>query len=405
MARPKFPFVVKRGSATVKVYYTPTKGCDSFTISFWVGGKRQRRTFSTFEKAKFEAEKAANQLTTGDLDVLMLKSEDRAAYLRALKHLEPVGVPIETATAEFAEAKKQLGGVSLSRAVEYYLQNHPVHIQPHRVPEVIKECLEAKESDGLSEVYLRGLRGHFKKFAEAFPGNIGDVSGNEMDQWLRSLSIGPRSRNNHRKSLQTLFSFAKSRKYLPKDNDEIDAVGLAKQTTEDIEIFTPAEMKLVLSKAPEDLIPFLTLGAFAGIRHAEILRLAWNDVRFRDGIIEIRPEKAKTASRRTIPILRNLREWLKPYWQEDGPVHRGKTPSFAIQGVVDEIQQSAKHKEFGWKHNGLRHSFISYRVAETQNVAQVALEAGNSPQVIFRNYRELVTPKAAEDWFNISPCQ
>ncbi len=38
-----------------------------------------------------------------------------------------------------------------------------------------------------------------------------------------------------------------------------------------------------------------------------------------------------------------------------------------------------------------------------KNVAQVALEAGNSPQMVFSNYRELVTPKDAETWFGIVP--
>jgi hypothetical protein len=62
---------------------------------------------------------------------------------------------------------------------------------------------------------------------------------------------------------------------------------------------------------------------------------------------------------------------------------------------------------------GLRHSFISYRLAAIQNTAQVALEAGNSPQMIFRHYRaclaavrrrqELVTEKAAKAWFAITP--
>jgi hypothetical protein len=56
-----------------------------------------------------------------------------------------------------------------------------------------------------------------------------------------------------------------------------------------------------------------------------------------------------------------------------------------------------------WKHNGLRHSFISYRVAEIKNVAQVALEAGNSPQIIFSNYRALVRPADAQKWFSIVP--
>ncbi len=35
--------------------------------------------------------------------------------------------------------------------------------------------------------------------------------------------------------------------------------------------------------------------------------------------------------------------------------------------------------------------------------AEVALEAGNSPQMIFKHYRELVTEKAAKAWFAITP--
>jgi hypothetical protein len=41
--------------------------------------------------------------------------------------------------------------------------------------------------------------------------------------------------------------------------------------------------------------------------------------------------------------------------------------------------------------------------AEIQNVNQVALEAGNSPQMIFRHYRELATPEQARSWFSITP--
>ena len=65
----------------------------------------------------------------------------------------------------------------------------------------------------------------------------------------------------------------------------------------------------------------------------------------------------------------------------------------------DELAEdaaSAKFKPVKWKKNALRHSFISYRVADTQNVAQVALEAGNSPAIIFAHYRELVRPAEAK---------
>jgi phage tail sheath gpL-like len=36
------------------------------------------------------------------------------------------------------------------------------------------------------------------------------------------------------------------------------------------------------------------------------------------------------------------------------------------------------------------------------NTAQVALEAGNSPQMIFGHYRELVRAADAEKWFGIT---
>jgi hypothetical protein len=55
------------------------------------------------------------------------------------------------------------------------------------------------------------------------------------------------------------------------------------------------------------------------------------------------------------------------------------------------------------KRAALLHLFISYQVADIQNIPQVAMEAGNSPQMILKHYRELVRPKAAKEWFAITP--
>ena len=51
----------------------------------------------------------------------------------------------------------------------------------------------------------------------------------------------------------------------------------------------------------------------------------------------------------------------------------------------------------------LRHSFISYRIASVKSADQVALEAGNSPSIIFKHYRELTTESEADKWFGILP--
>src|ERR1019366_861632 len=67
------------------------------------------------------------------------------------------------------------------------------------------------------------------------------------------------------------------------------------------------------------------------------------------------------------------------------------------------FRKNPKNTGINWKRNALRHSDISYRVAETSDVAKVSLEAGNSPQIIFQHYRELVTPEAGIEWFGILP--
>ena len=415
MSKPKFPIVINRGSVSVKVYHTPTRQWDSYTVVHYQDGRRKRSLFGDLNVARTEAEMIATRLGNTDADVLTLTSADRAAYIRAREALDAVGIPIESAAVEMAQAARRLQGVPLARAVDFYLQRHPVGMKPRTVPEVVAELIEAKKHDGLSVEYLRQLRMALESFAKQFPGPIGEVRGAAMDEWLRGLGWAPRTRNNMRSSVQTLFNFAIARKHLPKDHDELDAVARVKDGEGEIEVFTPAEMAEILQRADEALIPFLALGAFAGIRHAEIVRLDWRDIHFEDGIIEIRAAKAKTASRRTIPLLDNLRAWLSPFRQADGLVCEYRNVSNQMDRLVRVINAAQGGKAAGgkrkgnevtafkWKHNALRHSFISYRVAAIQNVAQVALEAGNSPQMIFRHYRELVRPADAVKWFAIAP--
>ena len=446
MSKPKFPIEVRQGSVVVKIYRTPSHGCEAYTLSYYQDGGRKRPTFTELQAARDEASVIVNRLGNSDADVLTLTSADRSAYLRARQLLDPFGVPVENAAAEFVQAKQVLGEVPLLLAAEFYMKRHPARIPPRPVMEVAEEMLKFKASDGLSEEYLRHLRYDLKKFAAAFHGNIGTVMGPDIDKWLRGLGVSPRTRNNLRASVQTLFAFAKAQRYLPKDHDEIESVMLAKNAVSEIEIFTPKEMAEILAHADKRLIPFLALGAFAGIRHAEIQRLEWTDIHFDGSIIEIRAAKAKTASRRTVPILDNLRAWLWPHRQEAGLVCGGLDTKNEIPALVQVINETrrvvwaktrrvseeklkatvnqarensaiAKAKAppgaetaqiegwpaFAWKHNALRHSFISYRVAEIQNVAQVSLEAGNSPQMIFKHYRELVRPAAAKEWFAILP--
>jgi hypothetical protein len=54
-----------------------------------------------------------------------------------------------------------------------------------------------------------------------------------------------------------------------------------------------------------------------------------------------------------------------------------------------------------WKRNALRHSFGSYRMVQTKNEGQVALEMGNSPKVVKDHYFEIVDERAANEYWSI----
>ena len=459
MSKPAFPITVKRGSVTVKIYHTPTRKWDSYTVTHYQDGKRVRALFADLAKARTEAETIATRLGNAEADVLTLTSKDRAAHLFARSILDPLKITLEQAAVIAAELKRRLGDIPAERMIDFYATRHPQGSSSKPTPEVVDELLEIKLKDGLSAEYRRQLGMALRLFAGQFSGPIDEVRGTDIDAWLRKQYWAPRTRNNMRNCIQGLFNFAVARRYMPRDHGELDAVMVAKDRDGEIEIYTPAELEEILNHAPQGLIPFLTIGAFAGIRHAEIQRLHWPTIQLEHNLIEIRAANAKTASRRTVPILPNLKAWLEDYRDEEKPVCAYLNVSNTLQEVVAAINQTRKAEreklnpgitkrkkggnsaeaksnpppacpnpslaehplpsdgrgasplpqagkdewKFKWKRNGLRHSFISYRVAQIQNVAQVALEAGNSPQMIFQHYKELARPDAAKAWFHIMP--
>ena len=126
MKLPKaWPKVVERGHSIVKIYRTPSNGCDQFTLVYYLGEKRIRKTYSDYGKAFTDAETTATKLSEGELNVLELKGDIRMAYARAVEMLRPTGVPLEMAAMHFAEAFRILGGANMVQAAEFYMKHHP----------------------------------------------------------------------------------------------------------------------------------------------------------------------------------------------------------------------------------------------------------------------------------------
>jgi integrase len=265
------------------------------------------------------------------------------------------------------------------------------------VGDVVDELLEAKKQARLSDRYIETLRTYLLRFADSFQTNIGSVNTGAIVRWLDSLKIGPRSRNNVRQAVVTLFNFARRRGYLPKgETTEAADVETVRDHDGEIAILTPAELSKLLRKAKPDYQLYFALAAFTGIRSAELLRLEWSEINFEKNHIEVKARKAKTATRRLVPIQPNLAKWLAPY--------RGrKGKSIQSRRTLDSAIKFAKRLDIPWKANCLRHSYATYRLSMVPDAGRIALEMGNSPAKLFTNYRELDRENHAPEWFAIEP--
>jgi integrase len=398
MKRVRFPAVVKRGSCVVKIYRDRKPSGTYFRVAYQIGGRRHRLNFSDFAEAKSEAEAKAAQFSRGDVDAMQLTGHDRLVYGRAAEAVRQHGIPLDAAALEYSEARKMLDGVHLLEAARFYLRHHGRGIKSKSIANAVDEMIAAKRTGGASELYLCDLRYRLGVFKAAFHCDVNALVPDDVARFFEDLKLSPRSYNNFLRALNTFFSYAKNQGWLSREAELLARVEKRKEKPTPVEIFSPAELAKLLKHAPAELAPCLTLAAFTGLRAEEILRLEWADVERRPGFVEIAAHKAKTATRRLVPIADNLANWIAIAPRNGERVWRHSKAYF-----FEALRNAASDAKIKWKQNALRHSFISYRLAEIQDVNRVALEAGTSPQMIFRHYRELATPEQARTWFAISP--
>jgi integrase len=393
------PEVVREGNAQVKIYASPVNERPRYLLVYrGQDGRRKTRSFAEYNEAKLEAESTAIAIHNGSLESLELTGEERRAHERSAAIALELDCPLDVALLEFKEARVLLPeDVSLVEAARFFARHEGAKMVKRDLPDVVEEFLAQLESDGRSERHVEDARARLHKLAASFSGPIDAISKSDLQSWLNSLKVAGRTKNNFRALLVSLFRYARDHSFLPdRLPTPAEKLSKAKEDSGDTGILTVAEMKKFLGGASERLVPLLAIGGFAGLRTAEIFRLDWDDVDFKEGHIEIKSAKAKTAQRRLAPLVPNLKAWLKPFRGSTGLV----CPTREIE---TERRELAKTLGIDWPNNALRHSFASYRLAAIESADKVALEMGNSPRVVFNNYRKLVTKAQASAWFKIRP--
>lgn len=375
-----------------------------FVLDYRVRGERKLVWRSTLADAKAEASKAIDAISGGQSEVLQLTSSDAHVYLRAREIAEKIDTPLDHIAREYVDARMLLAGrATILEACREWLKRHDVKVPKKTVAEAAAACLAMAKADGKSRRRIQQLSAVFDAFSRDQNVMVAEITPAIVSQWLAKLELSERTRRNYRDAIGYLGRWCALAGYVAKGTDWLENVQkYSARVVGEIEIYTPEELAKLIEHADDGMLPFLVIQAFAGLRHAEAARLDWSEVELSDqageSFIEVKLSKSKTGERRLIPIQDNLKAWLTSHHKQRGPVCE-------YVNTTKQLLKIAAAAGVEWKHNALRHSFISYRVAGTADVPRVSDEAGNSVQMIRQHYLRRVKPAEAARWFSISPAK
>jgi integrase len=344
-------------------------------ISWWVdlravNAKPKRPTFPTKAAAEARAQAARTEREREGKEAANFPYADRVMALHCINRLKP-------------------HGVTLDAAVDDYMK----HILPSRtsktVSQIIQGLVDSADLKG-QQGWKKELEDFGRKFCPQF-GNmkLAELQKDDLQKWLNQRGaeycLGPRSLKNLKDRISYLFNQGRGEKELL-ENLGPRLVVPENQSEELPGIYTIEETQALLLHAPDyDLLPYVAISAFAGLRRCEVKRLDWTRVRPKYLAVTAKTTKRtkkNCRARRLVPISPTLAAWLAPFRSRTGPVI-GK-------GNLNE-RMIRLRKAAGISHptpNFFRHGFATYHLAAYENDTETARILGHvSTDMLHNTYK------------------
>lgn len=274
----------------------------------------------------------------------------------------------------------------LPAAVEEWVAAH-LGSAKRKLARAIREHVADLERQGRAHSTVRNRRWRLETLVEEV-GNrqLGRLTRGVLAGWIAGAAPG--SRKDRHSAASAFCRWAWERGYL-RANPMEGLRAPARPPTPAPRVLTPKEARKLLRTA-QNVAPSMALyfavGLFAGLRPTrELAGLDWADVDLDGRRIYVPYGRAKTGRARIVPISNNLASWL------------GKVPRKERAGKVARFSRAVFRKVVdawggGWAQNLMRHTRVSYRLAQTRNPVLVSAEGGHTQDVMHRHYANLRIP-------------
>jgi integrase len=390
---------IKEGSTTVGgVKYT------TWTIRDYSSGKLVRLKRSSLEEAKATARAIAEVRVSGENDSIPLSGLKREVQT-AIRLLEPNGAALDDAARVYAECIKLVPPDEIVEACRFWRDNKPNgRFTPKKVKDGVDQFLAEKRFKRRYKTnasYLNALR---REFGER---DMHTVSSGDLETFVNLKVWKPKTYNDFLGLISLFYKWAIKRGYASVNPASAEAIERKDREGGDIGIFTPEQLRKMLTDVDDDLKPLLALWSFTGLRQAEIARLTWEELgpALTSRTLFFPKSKSKNRLRdRLIPIRPALRPWLIKYRQASGPV---LPENWQGEERLSELARTiARQTKVVWKPNGPRHSFATYMLALEKDAPVLVREMDNSLRQLESHYwarSDSITKQQATDWFSIVP--
>ena len=360
----------------VRIKHWQTHPSHPWVVKFRQGGKPLTRYFRSRSAAQVFANQKHVELANEGRKHGEITDAERRAILSAREHNVDVAAAVDAFIAGVLHSPGRF-------------QSSPQSTSSSR------SCT----GEGKSPVHLKDLRLRLGAFACDLEQRIvASITTKEIDAWLASLAVAPQTRTNYCRALHNFFAFATHRGYTP--HNPVTAASKVKVPPRTIGILTVDQTRALLMACSREIVTPVAIGAFAGLRRAEIERLDWRQVDIARGFIEVTAAAAKSAQRRLVTISDNLQAWFSVSPLRDaGPVC---PPITIYRRLFAKALDKAGIER--WPTNALRHSFASHHLAFHRNASETALQLGHTEsRTLFAHYRELVRAEEAGAYWRIFP--
>jgi integrase len=356
-------------------------GKKGWQVACQVDGKRIRETFPTKGEADTRAAQIRQQVENEGHAAFSLDADTRVEAVRAVEKLTP-------------------HNATITEAVDHYCEHVLKYRTSPTVTEIVKKLLADAKANHRRERTIKDLHHRLTAFAKTFgERRIAEITREELKGWLHDPTLSARSRINNTVKLSQLWNYAIVNGWT--ENNIPASIPRPDAEDGEPEIFTVEQAVRLLEHAADyDLLAYVALGLFAGLRSAEINRLDWSNVKLAERSIIIGAAVAKKRSRRVVEINDTLTVWIAGCAKTKGLV----VPLDSNRTLYARLAKLAKAAGLDhWPDNGLRHSCASYTLALTGDAVRVAYQLGNSADMIHRHYKALVSKAEAERFFAMRP--